>query len=50
MALELYEGALRGLEGRFYEDAVFKVDKAELETFDRAFPYKEKHVTATQFR
>lgn len=50
MALELYEGALRGIEGRFYEDSVFKIDQAELEVFDRGFPYKEKHVTATQFR
>jgi predicted N-acetyltransferase YhbS len=50
MALELYEGALRGIEGRFYEDAVFKTDPAELETFDKGFPYREKHVTDTQFR
>lgn len=50
MVLELYEGALRGIEGRFYEDAVFKIDKAEAEAFDRGFPYKEKHVTDTQFR
>ncbi len=50
MALELYDGALRGIEGRFYEDDVFKTDPAELETFDRGFPYREKHVTDTQFR
>lgn len=50
MALELYEGALQGITGRFYEDAVFKIDQAELESFDRGFPHKEKHVTATQLR
>lgn len=50
MALELYEGALQGIEGRFYEDAVFKIDPAETEIFDREFPHKEKHVTDTQFR
>lgn len=42
MALELYEGALRGIEGRFFEDAVFKIDPKESEAFDKAFPYKEK--------
>lgn len=50
MALELYDGALRGKEGRFYEDSVFKIDPTELEDFERGFPYKEKHVTDTQFR
>ena len=50
MALELYKGALRGIEGRFHEDAVFKIDPAELEVFERGFPYREKHVTDTQLR
>ncbi len=50
MALELYEGALRGIEGRLYLDDVFKTDPAELETFDKGFPHREKHVTDTQFK
>ena len=50
MALELYEGALQGIAGRFYEDAVFKIDQEELEVFERNYPYREKHVTDTQLR
>lgn len=50
MALELYEGALRGITGKFYEDPVFQIDKAEAEAFDKKFPYKEKHITDMQFR
>ncbi len=50
MALELFSGALDGISGRFYEDAVFHIDKAELEEFDKGFPFKEKHITDTQFR
>ena len=49
MALELYPGALDGISGRYYDDPVFAVDKAELEEFEKGFPYKEKHVTDTQF-
>lgn len=50
MVLELYEGALRGIMGKFHEDPVFQVSKAESEAFDKKFPYKEKHITDTQFR
>lgn len=50
MAMELYAGALQGITGKFYEDAVFHVGKEELEIFEKKFPYKEKHVTATQFK
>ncbi len=50
MVLELFEGALRGISGRFHEDAVFQIDNAELEDFEKKFPYKEKHITDTQFR
>ena len=48
MALELYEGGLNGISGKFYEDKVFEVDKDELEAFEKQFPYKEKRVTDTQ--
>lgn len=50
MALELYEGALSGIAGKFHEDSVFHIEKEELEGFEKKFPYKEKHVTDTQFR
>ena len=50
MALELYKGALQGITGKFHEDPVFQVSKVELEAFEKKFPYKEKHITDTQFR
>ncbi|MBF0475479.1 MAG: N-acetyltransferase [Deltaproteobacteria bacterium] len=50
MALELYENSLKGIEGRFYADPVFRVNNEELEAFENEFPYKEKHVTATQLK
>ena len=40
-ALELYEGALKGCEGRFFEDEVYNVDEAEAERFDETFPHKK---------
>ena len=52
MALELSEGSLKGIQGRFYEAPVFQPvsDSAELESFDKQFPHKEKHVTDTQLK
>lgn len=50
MALELSKGSLQGINGNFYEDEAFNVADEELEVFDKAFPYKEKHVTATQLK
>ena len=50
MALELYGGALKGISGRFYEDPVFHVDPKELESFEKNFPLKEKHITDTQLK
>ncbi len=50
MALELYENALQGITGKFYEDPVFHVDPKELEAFEKRFPYKEKHITDTQLK
>jgi cephalosporin-C deacetylase-like acetyl esterase len=50
MALELYDGSLNGITGKFYEDEVFVTDKEELETFEREFPYKEKLITDTQLK
>ena len=50
MGLELAQGRLRRLSGKFLEDEVFHVGAAELEEFERLFPEKEKHVTPTQLR
>lgn len=48
--LELEEGSLEGISGKFYEDSVFQIDKEELNVFEKQFPYKEKHVTDTQLK
>jgi predicted N-acetyltransferase YhbS len=50
MALELYDGGLQNISGKFYADEVFNLDQEELEIFDREFPYKEKRVTDTQLK
>jgi len=50
MALELYEGSLKDVSGKFYEDEVFKIENNELEDFEKQFPHKEKHVTDTQLK
>lgn len=47
MAMPLYDGALDGISGRFYEDPVFEVDENENAEFDKGFPYKEKRVLMT---
>ncbi|MDD3573156.1 MAG: N-acetyltransferase [Eubacteriales bacterium] len=41
-ALELSPGALSGRAGRFSEDAIFDMDEAAAEAFDRSFPPKVK--------
>ena len=41
MAMELYDGALDGITGRFIEDEVYEVDPDELAAFEKGFPYKE---------
>lgn len=48
MVLELFDGALEGVTGKFYENKVFEIDNEELEAFEKGFPYKEKHVTDSQ--
>ena len=50
MALELYDGGLSGISGKYYEDEVFKIEKEELEVFEKEFPHKEKRVTDTQLK
>ena len=41
MAMELYDGALDGITGRYIEDEVYEVDPEELAEFEKGFPYKE---------
>ena len=50
MALELYDAGLNGISGKYYEDEVFRIEKGELEIFEKDFPYKEKRVTDTQLK
>ena len=50
MALELANGSLNGISGKFYEDKVFEIEDKELELFEGEFPFKEKHITDTQFK
>ncbi|MDF3004915.1 MAG: Acetyltransferase [Oscillospiraceae bacterium] len=50
MALELHDRALESINGRFYENDVFHIDPDELTEFEKAFPYREKHVTDTQLK
>jgi hypothetical protein len=48
MVLELFPTALENINGKFFEGEVYKIDKGELETFEKGFPYKEKLVLDTQ--
>lgn len=48
MALELYEGSLKGVSGKFYEDSAFEINKEELEIFEKQFPCKEKQIDDIQ--
>jgi predicted N-acetyltransferase YhbS len=48
MALELYPKSLENINGKFFEGEAYKIDKKELEIFEKNFPYKEKLVLDTQ--
>lgn len=41
MAMELYNGALAGITGRYIEDGVYNIDQEELVEFEKDFLYKE---------
>ena len=43
---ELYDGALKYVQGCYFEDPVYQIDEVAAEEFDRQFPQKEK-VTGT---
>lgn len=47
----LYPGALEGISGRYYEDAIYDIDPEKSVEFDRSFPQKERiQGTSTQKR
>ena len=48
LALELQPKSLENINGRFFEGEAYKIDKTELEIFDKNFPYKEKLTLDTQ--
>jgi len=48
MALELYPKSLENINGKFFEGEIYKIDKKELEIFEKNFPYKEKLILDTQ--
>ena len=50
LALELYPGALNGIQGSFDEGKIYAVDAAELEEFEKGFAKKEKQAAKTQER
>lgn len=48
MALELYEGALKGIHGTVHFSDCLSVDKKDVEAYDKKFPAKEKKVLPCQ--
>ena len=48
LALELTPNALENINGKFHEGDIYKVDKKELEQFEKNFPHKEKLVLDSQ--
>jgi predicted N-acetyltransferase YhbS len=48
LVLELYPDSLENITGKFYEGDIYKIDKNELEIFDKKFSLKEKLVLDTQ--
>ncbi|MBA2841153.1 putative N-acetyltransferase YhbS [Methanococcus maripaludis] len=50
MALELNEGSLDNISGKFYVNPVFIVTEEELKIFEKEFPYNEKHVKDSQLK
>lgn len=41
MAMPLYEGALAGISGRFYESQIFQMNPLDVAAFEKGFPPKE---------
>lgn len=50
-ALELYQGALSNISGRFMEDQIYHIDELKAQEFDKGFSPKEKNSgLSTQIR
>ena len=47
-ALELKQGVLNNMPGKFIESVAFAVDEAEFAQYDATFPFKEKSETESQ--
>jgi predicted N-acetyltransferase YhbS len=50
MALELQVNGFRDIKGKFFEDRAFETHPEELVEFEKNFPFREKHKTATQLK
>ena len=48
LVLELYEGALKEISGKFFASEVFNIDPNAAEVFDQSFPQNEKLVLPSQ--
>jgi len=48
LVLELKQGVLNNMAGRFIESVAFDIDTNELAEYDATFPYKEKAETDSQ--
>lgn len=48
LVLELFDGALDGISGKFYDSDVYSVSQSDAEEYDKQFIYKEKIMTYTQ--
>jgi predicted N-acetyltransferase YhbS len=48
MVLELFPDAMENINGKFFEGEIYKINKEELEAYEKRFPYKEKLVLDTQ--
>jgi putative acetyltransferase len=46
--LELKQGVLNNMSGKFIESVAFAVDETEFAQYDATFPFKEKHETDSQ--
>jgi predicted N-acetyltransferase YhbS len=47
MALELQDNVLKDIKGKFFDDSVFEIGSEELVEFEKNFPNRDKHITAT---
>ena len=50
MAKEIQINGFVKIQGKFVVDEAFSVDEAELNEFEKKFPYREKHITSTQLK